>query len=228
MTPVKTNRAVVGIALLAGLWNPAPARADTDSQSWMLFTAMGRFAPRVRWYAEFQPRFSVVDHEAVERVLVRGAVGWQASRQWSIWQGVAETPLQRPSQRGEVRWFQQFLYEDKVGDLRVTGRTRLEQRDIAGTPDQSHRFRTLWRLAKPLAPNGPLQAVVYDEVFWNLNTVASGPSAGFDRNRTFIGASRRIGPGVRVEAGWLREDSVRRGAPGRRIDALVTQLHFDF
>ncbi len=214
-------------AMALGTLFSSTARADSDTQSWMLFTAMGRFTPKVRWYTEFQPRFSLVDHGAYERVLVRGAVGWQASKKWSFWQGIAETPLQRPTQRGEVRWFQQFLYEDRFGAFRVTGRTRFEQRDIAGTDSQSHRFRTQLRVAKPLDDIGLVQAVAYDEVFWNLNTVTSGPAAGFDRNRIFLGVNRRIGPGMRLETGWLHEDAPRRGGGGRRIDAIVTQLHFD-
>ncbi|MFM7322246.1 MAG: DUF2490 domain-containing protein [Armatimonadota bacterium] len=215
------------LAAAAIFLGAAAARADTDSQAWLLLTATGKFAPRVRWYAEFQPRYSFVDQSAFERVLVRGAAGWQATPKWSVWLGLAETPLHRPVQRGEVRWFQQFLYENKTGNTRVTGRTRLEQRSIAGTSGVSHRVRTQWRVARPVSVPGGLQAVAYDEAFWNLNGVTGGPEAGFDRNRTFLGVTRPIAKGIRAECGWLREDAFRRGGGGRRIDALVTQFHFD-
>jgi len=49
--------------------------ADSDTQWWNLFTATGHVAPKIRYFGEFQTRFSLVDRQSMDRTLLRGALG---------------------------------------------------------------------------------------------------------------------------------------------------------
>ncbi|MFM7322752.1 MAG: DUF2490 domain-containing protein [Armatimonadota bacterium] len=199
--------------------------ADTDTQWWNHFTATGHLKPTVRWYAEGQTRISMVDRKSMDRTLLRGAFGYQVSPKWSVWQGFGSTPTYHPKFRDETRSYQQFLFEDKVPGGSVVNRTRFEQRDIQDTSGTSWRVRDMARFVRPLGAGGNWQVVAYDELFWNMNSVVNGPKAGFDQNRVFLGASRKVAPHTRFEFGYLRDDLRLPSGSHRRLDCLVTQFN---
>lgn len=215
-------------ALITAL-SAAPAMAaDSDTQWWNLVTATGHLQPKVRWYAEGQTRFSVVDRKSMDRTLLRGALGYQTAPKTSVWLGFGSTPTYHPKFRDETRWYQQFLYEDKVGGNALTDRFRFEQRDIQDTSATSYRVRNMFRVAHPIDKGGTWQAVAYDELFWNVNSVVGGPKAGFDQNRVFLGANRKVAAHARIEAGYLRDDLKLASGVSRHLDCLVTQLSLTY
>jgi len=84
------HRFIIGmaVAILA-----LPARAfDQDLQDWTLVTVQGHVTENVRLYGELQPRLAL-DSGALDRLLVRGAIGYDLSSQVSLWAGYAWTPL---------------------------------------------------------------------------------------------------------------------------------------
>ena len=43
----------------------------------------------------------------------------------------------------------------------------------------------------------------WDEIFWAMNSVTGGPSAGFDQNRIFFGPMIQVRPELRLEPGYI-------------------------
>jgi hypothetical protein len=200
---------------------------EHDAQTWTLLVAQGRFTPELRGYAEVQPRIAD-SWTRFDRLLVRAALGWQVSPAVSLWIGYAWTPLISPRFIHEHRPFQQLLIENRWGKFSLINRTRLEERFIEGLPVASARLRHMVRGLYQLGES-PWRLAAYDEAFVTLNAVESGPVAGFDQNRAFLGVNWQVHPVLQLEAGYLNH-VVRRAAPAQMLmnHILVTMLVASF
>ncbi len=223
----ETAAAAAIATMLMACGSPSHA-ADSDTQWWNLFTGTGHFSSRIRWYSEFQTRFSLVDRQSTDRTLLRGAVGYQANQKLSLWAGWGSTPTYHPQFRNETRWYQQALYECRIAGNSVSDRFRLEQRDIENTGSTAFRMRNMARIAHPLDKAGIWQSVAYDKLFWNVNSSSNGPRSGFDQNRIFLGANRLVAPHIRLEFGYLRVDLRQPSGISRHLDCPLTQLAYSF
>lgn len=212
-------------ALLGLLAGAVPARAaESDFQVWSPLILQGDLSKRWRGYFELQPRFGAKATE-LDRFIVRPAVGYRLNRHVSVWLGYLWTPIPEPEFSNEHRIFQQLLAEHRAGKLSITNRTRLEQRMLEDADGTSLRLRHMLRLAYPIDPKKKWAVVLYDELFWNLNTVRSGPESGFDQNRIFLGLSRTVNQSVRLEGGYLWNFINQTGTrPNRNNDVLVLSL----
>lgn len=190
------------LVLLVLLTAPALAAAQTSTdttQGWLLLTGTGRFATNLRWYGEVQPRYSS-RFSSVERVLIRTAVGFQASDKVSVWVGYGWTPLTAPRFADEQRPFLQALVEDSLESVKLMNRFRLEGRFIAGQPSVSLRARHMFRVSKKLV--GDFGVAAYDELFVNVNTLPAIPM-GLDQNRLFGGVNYAVTTNLTIEAGYI-------------------------
>ena len=144
--------------------------------------------------------------------------------------GVAWLPNLSPV-RHEERLWEQLSYAHPLVGLSAAHRLRLEHRHQERTQGLGHRIRYLARIGNPgSAGSAPWGWVFWDELFWNLNTVAGGPRSGFDQNRLFIGPQYQIDPRTRLEAGYLRSDQARgsaRDAQLGHVAALFLFVDFD-
>lgn len=213
---------------------PLPARADdADSQFWTLLTFNARFGAklgtqkRLRLYAEAQPRIGNNYHE-ISQLILRPAVGYQVTPTWSVWGGYGWTPTFFPNYVDEHRFFQQSLFENRFPRLEMQNRTRLEQRSIQGAGGLAWRARHQVRVARSLTTTNRWQAVVYDEVFWNLNSTPTGPKSGFDQNRFYIGAAYNADKHTRFELGYLAAHiNPPNNRPNRRLDVLLFAVNYN-
>lgn len=216
------------VLLLLAVLTIGPSRsaeaAETDWQEWTLFIVQGDFSKKWRGYFEVQPRLGD-DMSRMERLIVRPAIGYRIRDNVSVWAGYGWTPLISPDFDHEHRAFQQLLVEGKVGEAGLTNRTRLEQRVIDGVDGTSVRLRHQVRLAQPLDRQKRWAFILYDELFWNLNSTSNGPESGFDQNRIFVGLNRTVNRHLRLEGGYLLNsiDAPRTG-DNRRIHAIVTTV----
>jgi hypothetical protein len=185
----------------------AAQAVEQDEQSWTLLTAQGHPAEKVRLYGELQPRLTLPDLK-VDRMLWRGAVGYDLSPSLSLWAGYGWTPLYGDKSfgggfRNEQRGFLQLLSTMKPMGGTLVNRTRLEDRLIEGA-DPSFRLRHMLRYTHAFEAGSPWLWAAHDEAFVNLNA-AGGQKAlsqGFDQNRLYVGVDRVIGQ-VTLEAGYL-------------------------
>ena len=137
------------------------------------------------------------------RLLVRPAVRYWLMPELQVWFGYAWTPNFSPF-RNENRFWQQLFWIQSI-DSQSTHqhRLRFEERLIQNTPSVAYRLRYLPRWDRWFTEEKKLGFVVWDEFFWNLNSVTRGPSAGFDQNRFFVGPMIALSADHRLEIGYL-------------------------
>lgn len=201
------------LLLLASALAASPsATARAESQVWTALFAQGRLGRASGPTAWF-------DGHARRRgdgtlFLLRPGLGYTLSPALTAHVGYAYIPrlADEGANRYEHRLWQQVIWSQPVGAAaRVQVRGRLEQR-FGGGDEIGNRARVFLRGQWAPTARVPIQLVVWDEVFWQLDDTDWGPVAGFDQNRGFVGVGTdtRI-DGVRVEAGYLniafRKDS---------------------
>lgn len=232
------------IALIATVCSLSVARAEGTEDNFGIWTAVftqGKFSDRWGWFLENQLRL----HEGWEfrggtpdgfgtrgnRLLLRPAVRWlpRGDGSLQLHLGYGWTPNFSP-ERGEHRLWQQALLQtgDGRGGWAIQHRLRLEQRHAEFTRGLAHRVRYFLRAHRLTSDTGAYGLALWDELFWNLNTVTAGPQAGFDQNRVFVGPIAQVAPGARLEAGYLNVLYSRGTARARQMSHILgTFLFFD-
>ena len=211
-----TARACILLAALCLATSGARATAQTaqDEQLWINTTLFGSVGD-LAYFAEVQPRFGN-GISRLDQLLLRPAVGWKVNESLTLYQGYARvedrgTPS---SVRFEDRSFQEINW--KIGDfagVKVSSRTRFEQRWLSAGRDVGFRLRENLRFAVPLSQEaGSVSA---------LNDTDWGARAGFDRVRTFVGMELPIGGASTVEVGYLNQ-TARTRTSGVEIDHILS------
>ena len=172
-------------------------------------------------YMEVNPRIGN-DVTNMDQLLLRPAIGYKLTDNWSIWLGYAwvgnfnqshTPPL--PSFVGENRIWQQATYTRNFESFKFMARTRMEERWIDHAGGTALRLRQMFRLTVPI-PQAPEWAfVTFDEIFMNLNSVdtydealhrnSKGPGAGIDQNRLFVGINRTFTSWLNVDLGYQNQ-----------------------
>ena len=179
----------------------ASAAIDPDIQAWSVLFAQKNLDD-FRLYFEVQPRLTR-DVSVLDRVLIRPAVGFEFAPGHSVWLGYLWSLSTQNGGNHEQRFWQQYLNQRVIERWTLFNRIRLEQRFIQNVGDTAWRVRHQFRALYALDSEKIWSAAVFNELFFNLNSVSSGPQSGFDQNRFFIGVSRLFGPQLRVEPGYL-------------------------
>ncbi len=194
--------AAAALALLA----PAAAQeVESDFQSWNAIAVAGPVKEDSRFLLWFDghARFNN-DASDLGVSIIRPALGWRMNDAVDLWAGYARV-VSRDDGRPDIkedRFWQQATYAlpDVFGGS-LGGRSRLEQR-FRGTGETGWRFRQFVRWAKPIGSSA-FSAVVWDELFVNLNEAEGVQRGGFDQNRLFVGGAWRVSDSARFEAGYL-------------------------
>lgn len=178
-----------------------PEAYDADGENWSLIN-LNLVLPR-QWRVSLEAQNRVANNlRDQDRLLLRGALGYQLHPKWSLWQGYAWTPSFQPRYNSEHRLFQQVIYQHRFKRLDLANRTRLEERFIAGVGDTSYRFRTLFRGQYYLDKRRKWSIVANDELFINLNNASRVTTSGFDQNRTYLGINHAFSPHVNLDVGY--------------------------
>ncbi len=138
---------------------------------------------------------------------VRVALGYSLSDRATIWLGYTWTPTQnlgKPFISDQDVW-PGFRYILPTEYGTVVFRTLLESNFIRGNEVRFHP-RQMVRFAHPFDFEPRLSLVVWDEVFFRVNTTQYGGRAGYDQNRAFGGVGWTFNPNVTVELGYLNQD----------------------
>ncbi len=209
------------VCLVCG-WMPAWADNEHDAQVWQLLqlTVPLNEDKKLKGYLELQPRFTdnVTD---LEQIQTRFALGYQATEKLSVWQGYMIVPEFDPNLELENRLYQQLNYETKLGKADINHRVRLEQRFFDSNSGVSLRDRYQVKGYYPVGKTDKWSLVGYDEIFFHLNNLASGPTQGFDQNRLFMGLARQMNKQTRLEGGYLLQYSNVQGSPDNRINHIL-------
>lgn len=161
-------------------------------------------AEKIITQLEINPRIQEnITH--INQLLVRPSIGYQLTKNLSIWQGYAWVTNYIPNFVNENRIWQQILYEREIGRFILSSRSRLEERFIENIHGTPVRFRNMFRAQYPLDKNKHWAFVIYDEPFINIGTHFQGPQSGIDQNRFFVGLNKKISQYTNIEGGYLMQ-----------------------
>ena len=199
------------VALLAAA--PAHAQTEQNGQAWFAVNAVTALSDKVDATLELHTR---VDDSltGLTQLLVRPSVSYKLNPNLALTAGYLFFRHDPEAGRttNEHRVWEQIGYTilSRPDGLRLTGRTRLEQRFREGG-DTGWRVRQQVRVEAPLHTASKVNAVVWNEAFFGLNDTGWGPRAGFDQTRTFVGLNLPLIDRVRLEPGYLNQLIARPG-----------------
>ncbi|MEE7455488.1 hypothetical protein MPAR168_16795 [Methylorubrum populi] len=220
-----TGRARLLLAALCLAASGGQAEAETvqDGQLWINTTLFGSIGD-LAFFAEVQPRIGNGISQ-LDQLILRPAVGWKINERLTLYQGYAS--VEDRGGAGRVRFedrsFQEINWKiGEISGVKVSSRTRFEQRWQSAGRDVGFRLRENLRFARPLTPEkDSVSAVGWVEAFVALNDTDWGARAGFDRVRTFVGLEWPIGGTSTVEVGYLNQ-TARTAASGTEVDHILS------
>ena len=197
--------------LLSGIGGEAAGGVPThDGQFWIPFYNRAELSEKLRGWFEVNPRFGDNVSE-IDQLLIRPALGYQLTPSLTVWQGYAWITNYQPRFRDEHRLYQEASYRHIFTNVRIFSRTRLEERFLQDAGGVAIRARQMLRADFPFDKDQMWGAVIYDELFVNLNTVRSGPEGGFDQNRFFVGIHRKVNDHLGFDFGYQNQTINTRG-----------------
>lgn len=219
-SPTRLLIEVVAWSLAAGAVSEvlADSTLKQDFRLWAPIYLTVPLSPSFMGYMDVTPRFGD-DVSNLDQLLLRPAIGYKLTDQVSLWQGYAWVGNYQPTFVQENRLFQQLLYIERFPFVKLTSRSRTEERFIDHTDGTSFRIRTMLRGDFPLPRIPDWALVVYDEIFVNLNTVGNGPESGFDQNRFFLGLNRKFMKQFNMDVGYQMQ------VHNYRQSALINQIN---
>ena len=136
--------------------------------------------------------------------LIFSQIGYQYNSNASFWIGYTHDwihPFEKPSFQ-ESRPYQDFVWNQDIGDFKLMARTRMEERINQTTGDTGYRPRQLVQFSYPMPFNKDLSLYLGDEVFFYLNKNHFGKQ-GFSENRVLAGMSYQFTPHLGADLGYL-------------------------
>lgn len=185
---------------------------EVDGQLWTQVIAQGAIVGPLRWYAEAQLRLNEFDQGTqVQQLILRPAIGVALPEGFTLHAGYAWSPTFNPKFNDEHRPWQQVTHAAPFDTITLVNRLRLEERFIEGVPDVALRLRYMARMVW-MPGRAIVGAVVWDELFIELNSPAPSIQGGFAQNRFAVGAQVRPIPQLWIEP-TLMTQTIDRGGP---------------
>jgi hypothetical protein len=136
--------------------------------------------------------------------LLFSQVGYQMNDNASFWLGYTHDwihPLDKVSFQ-ESRPYQDFVWNQGLGDFKLMLRTRMEERINQTTGVTGYRPRQLIQISHALPFMNGLSAYLGDEVLFYVNQNAFG-KRGFSENRIFAGLSYQLTAQAGLDLGYM-------------------------
>ncbi|NNU16837.1 DUF2490 domain-containing protein [Parvularcula sp. ZS-1/3] len=179
---------------------------ESDFQSWTAIAIAGPVKEDSRLLFWFDGHARYRDDASDLGVsILRPALGYRVNQDLDVWAGYARVVSRgegRPDIEEDRFWQQATFSMPSLLGGGMSGRSRLEQRWRETGDDTGWRFRQFVRWAKRIEGT-EFSAVVWDELFINLNDADWGQREGFDQNRLFVGGAWHVNERARIEAGYL-------------------------
>lgn len=205
--------------------------ADTvsDNNLWINANTSGKLTEKVLAYAEIQPRL-VDDSSQLGAAMYRVALGYAMTDKWSLWAGYGLIHFNYPDHFLENRTYLQSTYNFNYDKWSVSNRSRFEFRRLEDRAETALRLRHQIRSLYEIHEANKIFFVLWDELFYHLNTVPGTNHKGFDQNRIFGGVGHKFGEKLNhfFEVGYLNQYIVRFEKANVTNDILALQYIYNF
>lgn len=209
---------ILGISLLL-LSSNILAQKEENLGNWLMYFGTHKLNEKFSLHYETQLRNYKVTSN-FNQLLPRVGVNYKIDDNAMVTAGYALIPTQSEFESGwnefmsiENRVWQQFILRNKIKNISLRHRYRLEQRWIksqyqlnqinpVGTT-YKNRARYMLSVKFPLSKNEdfPLFLSLYDEIFLNISDTP------FDQNRLFGALGFQVNKNMNIQAGYLRHRS---------------------
>ena len=200
--------------------------SEDNLGSWLMYFGTHHLNDKLSIHYETQLRTYETSSNFFQ-LLPRAGLNYKIDDNSMVTAGYALIPTSKGFDEGwgndmviENRIWQQFILRNKVGNVGIRHRYRLEQRWIEKNDATTYKNRARYMLSLkiPLSKNQdfPLFLSVYDEIFLNLS---DNP---FDQNRLFGAIGLQLNKNMNIQAGYLRH---RAGE--LNLDRLQLALFFN-
>ena len=222
----------------------------TQPISWASYTANIKTSKKTLWFVDTQFRFaaSAAADQALEpmQYMLRSHLDFKITKDLSIaLLGGAlirnfrygKQPVSIPN--GEYRLYQQFMYEHKLGRLKVSHRLRTEERFIEehdpvtgeSTGHTNRQFRPRYRFLANLPLNKKEDdAVKFTAQFFYEGFLSRGKKVTFheiDQSRVFTGLTCKPGKSLTFALGWYYQMLIKSNGAKQEnnFGTLLTVTH---
>ena len=196
------RRALPALVLgMVTLWG-SPARAVSDAQVWVPIQA------RIKLNDRFRSGSKGSSAWAATACARRSSARRSATTRSRTGASTSDTVGSRASTTSGTRTgiYQESLFDNYVGNLRIMNRSRLEERSIEDVEGVSMRVRHQLRMMYPLERSKHWFIAVQDEPFVTLNDrLPGGLVGGFDQNRAYVGIRYQFTKAVALELGYMNQ-----------------------
>ena len=226
------KRCLVAGVLLLVLSGTARSESVHDGGLWTALFSQGDVGAcdgPLKWWFDGHMRF-LDDADGFNQSLFRPGLGWSLSENLTVWGGYAwihTSPL-AGSDFDEHRIWQQLTWSEGNELWTFALRPRLEQRFVETGDDVGLRFGQLVRVQRQLPSRPGLSVVMWDEIFYNLDSSDWGAESGFDQNRAFAGFGWKHQPDsrLRTEIGYLNQTIETPFGPDRANHILSVNFYY--
>ena len=210
----------VDVAEAAGFWTQAVAEGN--------LSGLDESLKSVRLWVEGQARFNnanPMSNMNWYQGMARTAMGYAVTDRLTIWSGYTYLPTENYGKgyvgEQDVWPAVRYVVPTSIGTL--TLREMVEARFLRGDAP-GIRPRTLAKLIHPFEFEPRLGLVVWDEVFFNANNVATIPGgtglSGFNQNRAFVGMSWTFNQNARLEFGYM-DQIINKSVPNSGVSTYA-------
>ncbi|GEN98824.1 hypothetical protein NSE01_06570 [Novosphingobium sediminis] len=204
------------------------SHARDDAQAWATANLNVDLGGGFRASNEIEVRVS--DNRGLYEVENHLMIGYKPTKNVTLWLGYTHNPQYDHGDftRMEHRFRQQVNVDNflQLGNVKFSGRLRLEERWREGQGGPAWRLRPQIKAVMPIA--GKVNLVVSHESFFDLNTSAFQRVRGEERMRNFVGIGAPITKKVKFETGYMLQHSFVRGAPDNNDHAFLLALTGNF
>ena len=201
------NKVILSLAILI-LSNVSIAQKEESLGNWLMYFGTHKLNDKLSLHYETQLRNYKVTSN-FNQLLPRVGINYKIDDNAVVTAGYALIPTQSEFNDGwnesmsvENRIWQQFILRNKVNNIKLRHRYRLEQRWIKkdNFTDFKNRARYMISAKIPLSKKEdfPLFLSVYDEIFLNISDTP------FDQNRLFGALGVQVNKSLNVQLGYLR------------------------
>lgn len=202
------------LLLVFALVSVSKAQTVHQNTGWLFLMNSTKF--NTKWGAHFDLQLRSSDEFSnVRNLLIRPGLTYFFNSTNNLTLGYLFTQIYTPGAESltENRSWEQFIHTQKIQNVSVSHRFRLEQRFIEKISEDdvfSQRLRYFVRLVIPLKKNATVFekgffAGVQNEIFLNVQNKGVVNNNVFDQNRAYLALGYRIQKKIDIEAGYMNQ-----------------------